>query len=271
MRVRMVNSWLQRKTVLVLCFLLSLQPVFAQQAPPPAEPAGEVNAVLTNATRNAAPVKLTETVTWNDLLKTDTTGRMRVGLRDGSSLSLGSDSQITVLKHDPTAQQTSLEILYGRLRSRVIKLLKPGAKFEVNTPQATAGVIGTDFILLVDAVKTTIIVISGVVLVTPHALGAGITPTQADQARSVHVNSGHTLEVGPSGVGVAVVTSKALLQENLLQTSIPTQIVQKGALVSHGSHLVRNVLIGLAAAGAVAGGVVAGTQGGGKNPRIPPR
>jgi hypothetical protein len=44
---------------------------------------------------------------WNDLLQTEHTGRVRAGLKDGSILSVGSDSELRIVQHDSAAQQTS--------------------------------------------------------------------------------------------------------------------------------------------------------------------
>ena len=270
MRLDSAKDCFQRSIAIMLSFLLLVGPLFSQQSgSATGEPAGKVNALLPNATRNSASLNQSDAIAWNDLLKTDPTGRVRVNLIDGSLLSLGSSSQLTVVKHDPATQQTSLEILYGRLRSQVVRLLKPGAKFEVNTPQATAGVIGTDFILIVDANTTMVIVLEGVVLVTPHAPGAAAT--SQDQARSVQLHAGQTVEVGISAIGAPYATPASLLKESILQTSISKTELTKAAQIAHHSHLVRNVLIGVAAAAGVAGGVVAATRGGGNSSSIPPR
>jgi hypothetical protein len=51
-----------------------------------------------------------------------------------------------VVKHDSGAQQTELELTYGKLRTQAQKIAKPDGKFEVRTPAGVAGVVGTDFI-----------------------------------------------------------------------------------------------------------------------------
>ena len=40
-------------------------------------------------------------------------------LTDGSILSVGSDSELRVVQHDATSQQTSLELDYGKVRNPV--------------------------------------------------------------------------------------------------------------------------------------------------------
>ena len=44
------------------------------------------------------------------------------------------------MKHDARAQQTQLELAYGRMRSQVVRLTNSGSQFEVRTPTAVAGV-----------------------------------------------------------------------------------------------------------------------------------
>ena len=92
-----------------------------------------------------APVKAL--VDWGDVVKTNEGGRARVSLDDGSLLNVGSSSSLTVTQHNSAAQQTQIELTYGRMRSQVVKQAKPNAKFEVHTAVGVAGVVGTDFFL----------------------------------------------------------------------------------------------------------------------------
>jgi hypothetical protein len=139
--------------VLGLAFLLSL--IITVPADISAEPqaggqkAGEVARMIPavsiargSKTLNASVKSVVE---WQDLVNTKADGRARIALEDGSVLNVGSDSSIKIVKHDAGAQQTDLELAYGKLRTQAQKIAKPDGKFEVHTAAGVAGVVGTDF------------------------------------------------------------------------------------------------------------------------------
>ncbi len=102
-------------------------------------------------------------VLWEDIVNTQANARARVALDDGSVLNIGSDSSVHIVKHDAGAQQTELELTYGRLRSQAAKIAKPAGKFQVRTPAGVAGVVGTDFFLVYLNGVMRLIVFDGVV------------------------------------------------------------------------------------------------------------
>src|SRR5271154_4063593 len=112
-----------------LCLLISPIPVLCEPSAS-AQPAGQVRALIPTATKNTKPTKVNDDLQWNDLLNTGPKGRVRAGLTDGSILSLGSSSELRVVQHDATSQQTSLEMNLGKVRSKVVKITQPGGKFE---------------------------------------------------------------------------------------------------------------------------------------------
>jgi len=112
-----------------------------------AQKAGAVDAVRPQAgiQRGGAeiPVSKGADVSWNDLLRTNEQGRVRVLLADESLISVGPKSEVRVVQRAVASSQSSLELAYGKVRMRLAK--QPGQRFELRTPTAVAGVIGTDF------------------------------------------------------------------------------------------------------------------------------
>lgn len=119
-----------------------------------AQPAGKITTVLpiVNVVRAAQqiPANASQEVFWGDVINTGHLARARVALTDGSILSVGSDSNLTIAKHDPAGQQTDLELNYGQVRARAVNLVKPDAHFRVRTPVGVAGVVGTEMIVMFD-------------------------------------------------------------------------------------------------------------------------
>lgn len=102
---------------------------------------------------------------WRDVVKTEPGGRVRIELSDGSILNVGSEAQLRILKSDPQHQETTLDLLYGRLLATVVQIVKPYGKFRVRTPVAVAGVVGTQFGLRVDSESTDVVCREGTVFV----------------------------------------------------------------------------------------------------------
>lgn len=138
--------------LITLALLLSLSIVVPPDvAAQVAQRAGQISraipevAIARGAQQLPAPVKAL--VDWGDVVRTGDGGRARVALDDGSVLNVGSSSTLTVTQHNAAAQQTQIELTYGRVRSQVVKQSKPNAKFEIHTAVGVAGVVGTDFFL----------------------------------------------------------------------------------------------------------------------------
>ena len=139
-----------RRLILICAALLICLPTtFAQSA-------GKVGRLLpagfVTHESATAEAKVADPVSWNDLLRTNEQGRMRVDLDDGSLLTVGAKSQLRVVKHDAASQQSSIDLLYGKVRATVAPVTKPGGSFQVRTPTAVIGVIGSG--VLADAPLT---------------------------------------------------------------------------------------------------------------------
>ena len=163
--MRAIHGRFHRLLAILLCLLMTPLPSLSQGMSS-SQPAGQISALVPQATRNGSLATVKEDVMWNDLLRTEGAGRARVTLKDGSLLSLGSNSELKIVQHDPLSQQTEIELNYGRLRSHVTPITKAGGKFQVKTSAAVAGVVGTDFIVISEAGRTQVIVLNGVVQIT---------------------------------------------------------------------------------------------------------
>jgi hypothetical protein len=149
-------------TALFLCAALMVPAdVLAQAAS--TQQAGKITTVLpvVNLIRGAqqTPASVSETVYWGDVINSGHLARARVALDDGSILSVGSDTNLAVVKHDPDAQQTDLDLNYGRVRARAATLVKPDAHFRVRTPVGVAGVVGTEMVVIFDSTGGTMQVV----------------------------------------------------------------------------------------------------------------
>jgi hypothetical protein len=155
----------------LLSFLIAI-PADIWAAPQTAgQRAGEVSRVIPAVNIARGPKTITASaktaVDWQDLVNTQANARARIALDDGSVLNVGSESSMKIIKHDAGAQQTELELTYGKLRTQAQKIAKPDGKFEVRTPAGVAGVVGTDFFAGYDNTTNTmnVIVFEGLVKV----------------------------------------------------------------------------------------------------------
>jgi len=136
----------------ILAFVLwamacTASPCLAQSKP---NQAGEIRAMVPvgyvlRGTAPAVAAQRSDPLYWQDTVRTESGGRIRIGLLDGSILNVGSQSSLTITKHDPATQQTQLELTYGRIRAKAVHIVQPGGSFKVRTPVAVIGVVGTKF------------------------------------------------------------------------------------------------------------------------------
>ncbi len=259
----------KRLTAAILCLLLSPFPAVCQSAS--GDHAGQINALVPDATRNAKPAKVKDDLDWNDLLQTQKSGRLRAGLKDGSILSVGSNSELRVVQHDAASQQTSLEMNFGKVRSKVVKITQPNGKFEIKTPNAVIGVVGTDFYVGYDADRTTVICYRGKVMVTPSGNAKIMRNSgQSDaNSNSIAVSEGQMVVISSELAAGGFQSNPA--PSDLLQASMTDTNVPDGPLPSVHPHLVRNLIIGIGAAatGWAVGYTQLNSSGGSALPRVP--
>ena len=135
-------SWF---VVVLLCMAMAFPPTLLAQA----QSAGIISRQIPNVNlQHGARVQLASAnakVLWGDVVTTDRGGRARIALDDGSILNVGSDSSLRIVQHDAANQHTQIQLAYGRLRASAVRLARANSSFEVRTPTAVAGVVGTDF------------------------------------------------------------------------------------------------------------------------------
>jgi len=196
---------------LLLSLLVAIPTEVAAGPQSAAQRAGEVSRVIpaVNIARSGKTITASAktSVDWLDLVSTQVNARARIALDDGSVLSVGSESSMKVVKHDAAAQQTELELTYGKLRTQAQKIAKPDGKFEVRTPAGVAGVVGTDF--FVEYVDNTMKVIAFEGLVKVCNLSGVCVLVKAGQMTSVRSgdNSG-PLPPQPATLDLLVASSK---------------------------------------------------------------
>lgn len=253
---------IRRFSAIFLSFLLVALPALGEPQGG-AQHAGQINALIPAALHNTQTAKVRDELQWNDLLKTEHSGRVRAGLADGSILSLGSDSELRIVQHDSTSQQTSLEINYGKVRSQVQKITQPGGKFEMKTPNAVIGVIGTDFYTEYEANRTTVICYEGQVSVTPigNAQVQNNTGQSSATGNSIAVSAGQmvviTSVIPPGGFQTSQVPPAAA-QNGIASTNIPG----KEPPAARPDHTPRWVALGSAIAVGLALGLTANNGSG---------
>jgi hypothetical protein len=95
-----------------------------------------------------AVAKVGDKFHWRDALQTAAGGRLRVQLLDGSILSIGQRTKLVVNKHDERTQQSSFELIQGKLRANVVHLTRTDSSFEIRTSPCVMGVLGGGDILV---------------------------------------------------------------------------------------------------------------------------
>jgi FecR-like protein len=255
---------LKSLSTILLSLLLATTPLFA--APPDNQTAGEVKALIPDAWRNTQAVKAKDSLEWNDLLQTSDRGRLRAGLTDGSIISLGSNSALKVVQHDAASQQTSMYMSYGKLRSQVVKITKPDGKYEVRTPNAVIGVIGTDLFVGFENGVTTVICYVGKVSVTPVGTAKVVRKSDnatADQT-SIILLAGQLVMIGLNTLPGGFPTDSELIRASMQDTNVnppPVFIARPKVWIP--------IVAGLVGGG-LATGLTLTYEGGSSSPTIPP-
>lgn len=102
-----------------------------------------------------------------DQVRTGRDGGVRLLLGGSAVVDLGANTSMVVTRAGTSSSETKLKVWSGRLWARVSSLFGNDAKFEVESPNAVAGVRGTEFIFdVAPDGSTDITVLGGAVAVT---------------------------------------------------------------------------------------------------------
>lgn len=202
------------------------------------------------------PLVMNDPIDWNDDVKTQDKGRLMITLTDGSVLSVGSRSEMKIVKHDAQTQQTDIELTSGTVKADVKKITQTGGHFVVHTQTAVIGVVGTTFLVKSDSKGTT------VCNTTPNSNGtAEVTVTDTNGTQKTDLKSGFCA-IFPLGGGAAVALSAGASTSAISGLSAATAIAAT-AVAGAAVGLSTGVIVAIVAAGAVglSLGLVAATGG----------
>ncbi len=216
-----------RSVVTGMMLLVLAAPAIAGPAPKTTpnvlQKAGAVSALLptaklvrgTGKNQTINDAKKGDEVVWNDVVRTEKGGRARITLTDQSILSVGSQSELKIIKHDAKSQQTALELTYGRVRAEVSAITRGGGSFELRTPTAVAGVIGTDYGVESGVGESTFVCLSGNVKIgsSDPKVGGG-----------VECHAGQTVSVAQGKAPTAPKPASIQQMQNLIQDTEPAGI-----------------------------------------------
>jgi hypothetical protein len=272
MKVTINAQRMHHAVAVLLCFLLSPFSAlsFGDNNISSFEPVGKITGLVSIATRNRINSNIRDVVRANDYLSTTKVGRLRIELKDGSTLNVGFESSLKIVKHDPATGETTVDLVDGSLRSRVVRVRKSGSKFEVTTPNATISAIGTDFFINVSHSRTHVIVYSGVVVVME---GRGVA-AQSPARFALDVAAGQNVWVDGNGISRLQLTPDDVEQETIAETVIPDEVANpittNASTKTNHSHIRRNVLLGVIAGGAIVGALAARGGSSSSAPANPP-
>ncbi len=161
-----------------------------------AEPVGSVAAleghadVLHPGAADRVALAAGDAVLLGDRLRTHADAKLKLAFRDESVLTLAASSELAVTEQvaGAAAPVSRFSLLVGTLRAVVTERYgQPGARFEVETPTAIAGVRGTGFLATYDAAADETVVV-------------GLFDTTRVRALADARGTGHEVLLGPGDV-----------------------------------------------------------------------
>jgi hypothetical protein len=203
-----------------------------------------------------------------DLIQTGKNSNARVVLTDASAMALGPNTKLEMKQFNIQGKKTTglFYVPMGLVQTNVAKALGPGSKFEMQTPTAIAGVRGTAWLTLVEAMvqagvvgtKSTFYGLAQAISVFNTALPAQVVTVSAGNFTVV------TAGVAPTAAAAFAPATVAGLTSTLGASAIPGvaagaaagTVGAAGAGAAAGSATIAGVGAGTIAAGVVAAAAV---------------
>ncbi len=166
-------------------------------------------------------VQLASPVYLNDKVETEDEANISFTFDDQSTLTLGEDAQVRITKHvynpDNGLRQTVVNVTSGMVRFVVSKAKGKGSMFKVVTPTATAGVLGTEFVTVVEPDgQTQFVGIENQIEVTP------ILPDGTEGVKQI-VAAGQMRSINQNGVATNVTQAPPGLITSMQAKTSPSQ------------------------------------------------
>jgi hypothetical protein len=201
------------------------------------------------------PLALNDPVDWNDDVKTQDKGRLQITLTDGSVLSVGSRSEIKIVKHDAQAQQTDIELAAGTVKADVQKVTKDGGHFTIKTKTAVIGVVGTTLMVGSNSKGTTV---CNTTKKSDTDTGeAEVQVTDLNGTQNQKLKSGYCAFFPLSGAAVAMSASaSAAAISGMTTATIITAAAAAGATAALSTGIIVTI-VALGVTGGVLGGLAA--------------
>ncbi len=175
-------------------------------------------------------VQLASPVYLNDKVETEDEANISFTFDDQSTLTLGEDAQVRITKHvynpDNGLRQTVVNVTSGMVRFVVSKAKGKGSMFKVVTPTATAGVLGTEFVTVVEPDgQTQFVGIENQIEVTP------ILPDGTEGVKQI-VAAGQMRSINQNGVATNVTQAPPGLITTMQAKTSPSQKINPNRSVT---------------------------------------
>ncbi len=199
------------------------------------------------------PLVVNDPIDWNDDVKTQDKGRLQITLTDGSVLSVGSRSEMKIVKHDAQAQQTDIELAAGTVKADVQKVTKDGGHFTIKTKTAVIGVVGTTLVVSSDPKKGT--TVCNTTKKSDNDTGeAEVQVTDVNGTQTQKLKTGYCAFFPLAGAAVAMTASASSAAiAGMTTATVVTAAAAAGAVAA----LSTGVIVAIVAVG-VTGGVLGG-------------